>query len=139
VPEAWADQPLADKWAKVRRVRRVVTGALEVERAAKRIGSGLQAHPTVHVTDPELAAAIADVDLAEVCITSAVTVAHEPAPDEAYTLEEVPGVAVVPGLADGQKCQRCWQVLPEVGGDPKAPETCQRCADAVHALGAAAE
>jgi isoleucyl-tRNA synthetase len=139
VPEAWADQALADKWAKVRKVRRVVTGALEREREAKRIGASLQAHPTVQIADDALAAAVADVDLATVCITSAITVERGEGPDDAYRLDEVPGVAVVPGLAEGGKCQRCWQVLPEVDRDPKAPETCPRCADAVHALGAAAE
>jgi isoleucyl-tRNA synthetase len=139
VTEAWADQGLADKWAKVRKVRRVVTGALEREREAKHIGASLQAHPTVYIADDALADAVADVDLALVCITSAITVERGQGPDDAYRLDEVPGVAVAPGLADGQKCQRCWQVLPEVGRDPQAPETCARCADAVHALGAAAE
>ena len=58
---------------KVRDVRRVVTGALEIERAAKRIGSSLEAAPIVYVADPDLFAALVDVDLAEVCITSAAT------------------------------------------------------------------
>ena len=83
--------------------------------------------------------AVADVDLALVCITSQITVTRGEGPGDAYRLDEVPGVAVVPGLAEGQKCQRCWQVLPEVDRDPSAPETCARCADAVRALGAAAE
>ncbi len=139
VPAAWRDAALDEKWARVRKVRRVVTGALEVERAEKRIGSGLQAHPTVYIADPALAGAVADVDLAEICITSAVTVVAEAPPEGAFTLDEVPGVGVVPGLAEGQKCQRCWQVLPEVGGFPEAPETCARCADAVRHLGKAAE
>jgi isoleucyl-tRNA synthetase len=50
----------------------------------------------------------------------------------------VPGVAVVPGLAEGAKCQGCWQVLPDVGRVPAAPETCGRCADAVQHLNAVA-
>ena len=70
VPEAWRDDALAEKWRKVRQVRRVVTGALEIERAQKRIGSSLEALPIVHVSDPDLFAAVVDVDLAEVCITS---------------------------------------------------------------------
>ncbi|MBK1668122.1 isoleucine--tRNA ligase [Rhodovibrio sodomensis] len=139
VPDAWADKGLADKWARVRKVRRVVTGALEREREAKQIGASLQAHPTVYIADAALLDAVADVDLALVSITSQITVERGEGPEGAYRLDEVPGVAVTPGLADGAKCQRCWQVLPEVGGDPKAPETCGRCADAVHALGAAAE
>jgi len=47
-------------------------------------------------------------------------------------LEEVDGIGVVNELADGEKCQRCWQVLSEVGSVPEAPDLCRRCADAVH-------
>src|SRR5262249_15466165 len=41
VPSEWRDDPLAERWRRVRNVRRVVTGALEIERAHKRIGSSL--------------------------------------------------------------------------------------------------
>ena len=73
VPAAWRDDKLAEKWRKVRTVRRAVTGALELERAGKRIGSSLEAHPIVHVSNEELFEAVLDVDLAEICITSAAT------------------------------------------------------------------
>ncbi|MEO3428325.1 isoleucine--tRNA ligase [Pelagibius sp. CAU 1746] len=139
VPAEWLDRDLADKWAKVREVRRVVTGALELERAAKRIGSSLQARPVVHVERPELMAAVAAVELADVAITSDVALTGAPAPDDAFRLAEVPGVAVVAQLAEGEKCERCWKVLPEVGRVAEAPQTCGRCADAVQHLGAAAQ
>ena len=139
IPEGWRDEALGTKWERVRTVRRVVTGALELERAEKRIGASLQAHPTVHITDEALAAAVADVDLAEICITSGIAVRHDAAPDGAFTLDEAPGVAVVPTLAEGEKCQRCWQVLPDVGRVPTVPATCPRCADAVLAQQQAAE
>src|SRR5690606_4904339 len=54
VPPEWRDDALAEKWRKIRQVRRVVTGALEIERKEKTIGSSLEAAPVVHVTDPEL-------------------------------------------------------------------------------------
>ncbi|WP_193367258.1 isoleucine--tRNA ligase [Pelagibius marinus] len=139
VPAAWLDKDLADKWAKVREVRRVVTGALELERAAKRIGSSLQARPVVHIDRPELMEAVAAVELADVAITSDVSLTEAPAPEAAFRLAEVPGVAVVAELAEGEKCERCWKVLPEVGGVAEAPQTCGRCADAVQHLGAAAQ
>ena len=60
MPAAWRDDALAEKWRKVRTVRRVVTGALELERAAKRIGSSLEAAPVVYVSDPDLFAALVD-------------------------------------------------------------------------------
>ena len=83
VPAAWRDDALAEKWRKVRMVRRVVTGALEIERAGKRIGSSLEAAPIVYVADPELFAALVDVDLAEICITSAATLVEGEGPADA--------------------------------------------------------
>ena len=94
-PAGWRDDALAEKWRKVRIVRGVVTGALEIERAQKRIGSSLEAHPIVHVSDPDLFAALADVDLAEVCITSAATLVKDEGPADAFRLPDVQGVAVV--------------------------------------------
>ena len=137
IPASWRDDALGAIWERIRRVRRVVTGALEVERAAKRIGSGLEAHPIVHITDDALADAVTDADLAEVCITSGVTLTREPAPADAFTLDDVPGVAVVPARAEGGKCDRCWQIRPDVDADTRAPGTCGRCADAVAHLGMA--
>ena len=60
LPADWRDDALAEKWRKVRQVRRVVTGALEIERAKKVIGSSLEAAPVVHVTDPDLRALSCD-------------------------------------------------------------------------------
>ncbi|MDH3475119.1 MAG: isoleucine--tRNA ligase, partial [Rhodospirillales bacterium] len=139
VPASWRDEALAAKWAKVREVRRVVTGALEVERAEKRIGSSLQAHPQVFVTAPELREALDDMELADIAITSDISLSDASAPAGAFTVAEVPGVATVVGPAEGEKCQRCWKVLPEVGGDPEVPGACGRCADAVRHLKQAAE
>ncbi|HIP80751.1 MAG TPA: isoleucine--tRNA ligase, partial [Kiloniellaceae bacterium] len=139
VPGDWLDEDLAAKWSKVRDLRRVITGALELERADKRLGSSLQGHPEVFVARPDLLAAVSDVDMAEIAITSAITVTEGDGPAEAFRLDEVAGVAVVVRLAEGQKCERCWKVLPEVGSNPAAPGTCRRCADAVQYLGAAAQ
>jgi len=135
IPAAWRDDALAAKWAKIRQLRRVVTGALELERAEKRIGASLQAHPTVYAA-ADLLAGMRGVDPAEVFITSGATLVEGEGPADAYRLADVAGVAVVPGLADGAKCERCWRVLPEVAaGEP----VCDRCADAVAATATAAE
>jgi isoleucyl-tRNA synthetase len=138
VPAAWQDTALAEKWATIRRIRRVVTGALELERGEKRIGSSLQAAPTVYISG-DYAGSLDGVDLAEISITSEIVVASGDAPDGAFTLDDVSGVAVVPGLADGGKCERCWQVLVEVGSASENPDICNRCADAVAGFPAAAE
>src|SRR5574340_754737 len=75
----WRDEKLAAKWRAVRRIRAVVTGALEIERAQKAIGASLEAAPQVFIADPALRAALDGVEFADVCITSAVeVVAGEP-------------------------------------------------------------
>lgn len=137
-PAAWRNEALADQWRRIRQVRRVVLGALEVERAAKRIGSSLEAAPVIHVSDPALLAALEGVDLAEVCITSAATLRTDEGPADAFRLEDVPGVAVVPALAVGRKCARSWKVTPEVGADPDYPDVTPRDAQALRELAARA-
>jgi isoleucyl-tRNA synthetase len=137
VPRAWRDDALAERWGKVRRVRRVVTGALEIERAQKRIGSSLEAAPVVHVADPDLFAALADIDFAEICITSGIEVRRGDGPPEAFRLDEVKEVAVVPALAKGRKCARSWKISPLVGSDPEYPEVTPRDAQALREWDAA--
>jgi isoleucyl-tRNA synthetase len=136
IPDSWKNDALATKWQTVRDVRRVVTGALEVERAAKRIGASLQGHP--HVFAPaEIIAILKDVPMDDVCITSSITLSAGAVPDGAYTVADVAGVGVKVELASGEKCQRCWKVLPEVGKH-KHPGVCLRCSDAVDAMPAVA-
>jgi isoleucyl-tRNA synthetase len=137
--EAWRDDALARRWARLREARRVVTGALELARAEKRIGASLQADPTVHLAGGDWRELLESVDFAEVCITSAISLSEAPAPATAFALAEVEGLAVVVGDAAGEKCQRCWRVLPEVGDHAEAPGTCGRCAEAVAVIGRAAE
>ncbi|MBO6782110.1 MAG: class I tRNA ligase family protein, partial [Alphaproteobacteria bacterium] len=136
-PDDWRDDALAKKWETVRRVRRVVTGALEIERAEKRIGSSLQAAPTVYA-DADTVSIMEGLDLAEIAITSDARLVVGDAPEGAFTLPDVDGIGVVPALAEGEKCARCWQVLPDVGTH-EHPDVCARCDAAVDRHPRAAE
>ncbi len=134
LPAEWRDEALAARWNRLRDLRRAVTGANEIERAAKRIGSSLQAHPTIYAP-ADYAEAVDGQDLAELAITSAATLKLEAPPPGAFTLDDLPEVGVLVAPAEGEKCERCWRVLPEVGR--AGPEgLCGRCADA---LGLAAQ
>jgi isoleucyl-tRNA synthetase len=125
-PAEWRDEALAAKWEGIRTVRRVVTGALEIQRTAKVIGASLEAAPVVHVADTAILAALKSVDFADLCITSGVQLTADPEPQEAFRLPEVSGVGVVFERAPGEKCQRCWKVLPDVGHHAHKG-TCARC------------
>ncbi|MEM6710765.1 MAG: isoleucine--tRNA ligase [Pseudomonadota bacterium] len=135
ISSAWRDEALAARWKTIRQVRRVVTGALEIERREKRIGSSLEAAPRIIIADQDLYDAVKDVDWAEVAIASQATVEHGSAPDGAFHMDEVHGVGVVPVIAEGRKCARSWKILPEVGTDPEFPDVTLRDADALRALG----
>ncbi len=129
-PIAWRDEVLAEKWAQVRRARRVVTAALEVQRVEKVIGASLEAAPVVHVADKVLLDILSSVDFDDVCITSDITVTAEAGPETAFTLPDVAGVSVVFEKADGGKCLRCWKILPDVG-QRSNPDLCLRCIEAL--------
>jgi len=133
IDAGWQDDALAQKWALIRRARRTVTGALEIERAEKRIGSSLQAAPVIYADTEthDALASLGDEALADLFITSAIGFGDGDAPDTAFTLEDVPGVAVVPMPAGGEKCIRCWRILTDIGTNANHPEICGRCADVV--------
>jgi isoleucyl-tRNA synthetase len=125
-PKAWRDNALAAKWETIREARRAVTGALEVQRTAKVIGSSLEAAPDVYVS-PVVAGILRSVDFAEVCITSGIDIrSGEVAPADAFVLPGASDTLVRFQPASGAKCERCWRVLPDVGTHKHAG-TCQRC------------
>jgi isoleucyl-tRNA synthetase len=133
IPRSWLDPALDRRWDRLKAVRRVVTGALELARADKRIGASLQAAPRIWIADPALLGLCRAQDFAEIAITSQASLLAGEGPAEAFRLADVPGVAVEATLAEGDKCQRCWRVLPEV-----EEELCHRCTDAVAGLAPAA-
>ncbi|WP_425292433.1 isoleucine--tRNA ligase [Agrobacterium rosae] len=137
IPAEWKNEALEAKWDKIRKVRTVVTGALEVERREKRIGSSLEAAPVVYVADPELLAALEGQDFAEICITSGISVSSGEGPAEAFRLGEVQNVSVEQKLAEGLKCARSWRITTDVGSDAAFPDVSARDAAALRELGVA--
>ncbi len=110
--------------------------ALEKAREAKTIGSSLEARPRVFVDDAELRQALADVDFAEVCITSGLAIEPgDTAPADAFRLPEVAGVAVVVERAPGVKCARSWRYFDPTTADPRYPDVSPRDAAALRELG----
>jgi isoleucyl-tRNA synthetase len=130
-PGLWRDDTVAQKMAHLRSVRAVVTGALEVERREKRIGSALETAPHVFIADHGLGALAQSVDFAEICITSGIVIEGGDGPPDAFRLPEMPGVAVRVGRAPGLRCARSWKFSEDVGSDPRYPDLSRRDAGVV--------
>lgn len=129
-PAAWLNPELAEKWAMIRRVRRVVTAALEVQRTEKVIGASLEAAPVLYLADQAVKDVLEQMPFADICITSDLTLSTDAAPSDAFTMAEVEGVAVSFVKAEGEKCGRCWKILPDVGTHNHAG-VCGRCDEAL--------
>lgn len=138
-PKEWHNADIGKKWEEIRNLRRVVTGAMELARNDKKIGSSLQAKPHVYVTK-ENKRLLESIDFADVCVSSGLDISEmEPGlyelpktmPTEMFALPDVLHTAVEIKMAPGMKCERCWQVLPEVGSHADHPDLCNRCHDAV--------
>ncbi|MEM9710007.1 MAG: isoleucine--tRNA ligase [Pseudomonadota bacterium] len=129
-PDAWHNSDLAEKWSRIRTVRRAVTAALEIERQNKVIGASLEAAPVVHVTDPSALEAVQSVPFEDICITSAIQTTGAPIPANAFQMPELEGVGVVFKRARGKKCLRCWKISDDVGTH-RHPDVCARCNEAL--------
>ena len=130
VNTSWRNDALHEKWQKIRTIRSVMTGAIEIERAQKKLGSSLQAHPYISLSE-DYAEIVEGLDLAEISISSIVT-QKASLEGDVFELAELPGIKVQIQMAEGEKCVRCWRILPEVA--PKSePKVCNRCEEALGA------
>ncbi len=127
IPTQWHDEELSQTWEIICNTRRVVTGALEIERREKRIGSSLEAAPKLYVTSElkellDLSAQKDSIKMEDICITSTIEIIVAPPPENAFKLDDVPNVGVVVTLAKGKKCQRSYRVLEDVGTNQNYPD-----------------
>ena len=134
IKDEWFNSELYKKWEEIRSVRRVVTGAIELERKEKRIGSSLEAFPTVYVTDNKYNKILQDIDLPEIFITSQAELRLEKGPEDAFRLDEIKNISVICNLAKGNKCNRSWKILPEVGTDKDYPDLSLRDASVMREI-----
>ena len=145
-PGEWRDAPLAAKWDNIRKVRRVVTFALEQDRMVKKIGSSLESSVTILLAN-SLCGLFDGLDVKELMIVSEARVFSSSSARAMDVPGSTPGfdhlekdchflpeitdsAAVLTGDAEGQKCQRCWKILPDVGRY-EHPGVCKRCNEAI--------
>jgi isoleucyl-tRNA synthetase len=130
LPEAWHNPALDTKWQAIKQARRVIFGALEIARNEQKIRSFLEASPILYCPK-DMHDMLENIDMAELAITSQLTLSQDKAPEDAFTMAGIDHLACVVTIAEGDKCPRCWRILPEVNQNKQ--DLCQRCHDVVHA------
>lgn len=124
-------QALEEKWTEFLNLRDDVLKALEEARNQKVIGKSLTAKVTLYVNEKSRALLDSiEENMKQLFIISGFEVAgtYEEAPENAIKLETA---AIVITKAEGETCERCWIVTPEVGQDPEHSTLCLRCAEVV--------
>lgn len=130
IPNEWENDDLENKWEDIKALRKVITGALELKRAEKIIGSSLEASPKVYM-GAKYIAACENLKLEDICITSNITMIEaNDIPPEAFKLDEVKGVGVIFEKAIGDKCERCWKISQDVGTFGYNG-LCKRCSEVI--------
>ena len=123
MPET-VEAELAKKWQAVREVREAVNKEIETKRAAEVVGSSWQAAVSITVPEPTYGYLRAlGEELRFVLMVSKVSVSEGEA------------LSITVDKAEGEKCERCWHYLPDVGSNPAHPCLCARCIDNIEGKG----
>src|ERR671919_2797380 len=135
VPLEWLDDTLKREWDRLLEVRREVARALELARARKLIGSGLEATVRIASAPEDLPALLGDkrAILQMLFIVSRVELGGHGAASVQYASHEIPGLVIDVDRAPGDKCGRCWMRSPAVGRHATHPSLCDRCVAVVGA------
>ncbi|MCY9588583.1 isoleucine--tRNA ligase [Paenibacillus chitinolyticus] len=127
------NQELEQKWDGFLNIRDEVLKALEEARQNKTIGNSLSAAVDLYPSEAAFELLSGFDKLDTLFIVSAATL-HNPsekAPEGSYEAQDL---AVQVSVAEGEKCERCWIVTPEVGQNKEHPTLCARCAEVVSRL-----
>lgn len=120
------DQELLKKGDQLLEIRDEVLKALELARKDKLIGNSLAAAVIIY-PEPETAKFLEEFDnLEKLFIVSQVVIKNGPIPAAATI---VPGFSILIEQAPGEKCERCWNTLTDVGSTREG--LCNRCANIV--------
>ncbi len=98
-PKNFYNEKLNQKWIELIKIRNLCNVSIEEKRAAKVIGSSLEAEIKIHL-DQNLESITKDMDFSELCITSKAEVIYENNIDAKVLTEK----------AKGTKCSMCWKI-----------------------------
>jgi len=125
-PEHYKNLSVNENWVILKQLRKVITGALEIKRAEKIIGSSLEAHIDIYLEKSKMAK-FKNYKIDEISIISSFSFHEINNSIQGFSLEEVPNVKVIVSKTNGKKCQRCWKYKKKLIRE----EICDRCEDAI--------
>ncbi len=123
LPDNWNDELINNQWTILKKLKNLVTSAIEKKRELKVIKSNLETSVSLYVEDKDFLIAIKKIDLRELFITSEVEIVKEKNKDF-ISMEDIENVAVSISSFDGVKCQRCWKLFKK---SSMKEELCKRC------------
>lgn len=118
------DSALAERWQRIIDIRGDVTKAIEEARTAKTLGKSLEAKIVI-TADAETCAVLRAIPEEEICEAFIIS---------AVEIREGDALKIDVQLADGEKCARCWRVLPSTGSNEEYPQTCARCSGVLNVV-----
>ena len=130
VPSYWKNEQLNEKWEKIRIIRQTLTGAMEEARRHKKIGSSLEAQPEIYLPQ-EWLKYLENISLEEVAICGKVIMRNDNFPSDKNYFTDSTGIQIIIHTTKGEKCERCWQILPEVK-EYSYGFVCQRCKETIN-------
>ncbi len=126
IDETWIRNDLDESWSFYKKLKRLINGAIEVERKNKTIGSSLEASVILFINDDKKINLVNNEMVEQVSIVSKIEIKKEGLPQNCYTLDDDKSIGVVVSRVDGHKCERCWKYFSKL-----TDNLCIRCKEVI--------
>tara|TARA_Y100000996_G_scaffold266092_1_gene209369 strand:- start:157 stop:2967 length:2811 start_codon:yes stop_codon:yes gene_type:complete len=126
IDETWIRNDLDESWSFYKKLKRLINGAIEVERKNKTIGSSLEASVILFINDDKKINLVNNEMVEQVSIVSKIEIKKEDLPQNCYTLDDDKSIGVVVSRVDGHKCERCWKYFSKL-----TDNVCIRCKEVI--------
>ena len=126
IDETWIRNDLNESWSFYKKLKRLINGAIEVERKNKTIGSSLEASVILFINDDKKINLVNNEMVEQVSIVSKIEIKKSDLPQNCYTLDDDKSIGVVVSRVDGHKCERCWKYFSKL-----TDNVCIRCKEVI--------
>jgi isoleucyl-tRNA synthetase len=126
IDETWIRNDLDESWSFYKKLKRLINGAIEVERKNKTIGSSLEASVILFINDDKKINLVNNEMVEQVSIVSKIEIKKEGLPQNCYTLDDDKSIGVAVSRVDGHKCERCWKYFSNL-----TDNVCIRCKEVI--------